>query len=92
MKLKCYIHAKYNDWEKKYAFDVWSRDMSKVEGFGAAVGTGEIDFDPPPHEVLVKGTVAEYRERQTKILGEAEAMRAELEKRINELLCLEYKP
>lgn len=90
MKIKVYIHAEYNEWEKKYAFSAWSIDMSDHRG--PVVGVQEIDFDPPPHEVLVNGTVAKYREMQKEILAEAEAKRLHLERKINELLCIEHKP
>lgn len=91
MKLTCYIHAKYDEYEKKYDFNLWSRDMSAYDSAGAFVGTHEFAFDAPPHKVLVNGTIAQYRKEQKKILAEAEAKRVELERRINELLCIEYK-
>ena len=92
MKLTVYIHAEYNEWEKRHEFKVWSIDMSRTASCGPLVGTHEIDFDPPPNEVLVAGTIKEYRARQKEILAKSEMQRAELEQRINELLCLEYKP
>lgn len=92
MKLKCYVHAKHNEFTKQYDFPVYCADMSKYDSFGPMVGTHEFDFEPPPYDVLVNGTVSTYRAMQKQILAEAEAKRAQLEKRINELLCLEYKP
>jgi hypothetical protein len=92
MKLTCYIHAKYNEYEKKHEFHVLSFDASEYsQSCGPLVGTHEFDFDPPPHDILVKGTIQQYRDEQKRIAGEAEAQCAALEQKINELLCLEYK-
>ena len=92
MKLKVYIHANYDEYEKVYTYKAWSQDMSTSEYCGPLVETLEVDFTPPPHDVLVKGTIAQYREHQKKIMAEAERQRAILEQRINDMLCLEYQP
>lgn len=92
MKIKCYIHACYDHLGKEYRFIVAHCDMSEYASYGPLVGETEIDFDPPPHDVLAAGTIQQYRDEQKKILAEAEAKRAALEQRINELLCIEYKP
>jgi hypothetical protein len=92
MKIPVYVHAQYDDWEKVYRFHAWGSDMSSQPSCGALVHTGEIDFTPPPHEVLVKGTIEMYRAEQKRIAAEAEAARALYEQKINDLLCLEYKP
>lgn len=92
MKITGYIHAEYNEWEKKYVFKVWSMDMSSTPHCGPLVSTCDIEFEAPPHEVLVSGTIEKYREMQKQILAESEKRRSELEQKINELLCIEYRP
>ena len=64
--------------------------MSKV-GYGNVIAEQEIAIEPPPLDVLVNGTVKQYREEQRKILADAEVKRLELERRIGELLCIEDK-
>lgn len=91
MKIKVYIHAQYDEYEKVYRYIPWSQEMSSQSQCGPLVETLEVDFAPPPHEVLVKGTIAGYREEQKRILAEAERNRAILEQRINDLLSIEYK-
>ena len=39
----------------------------------------------------MNGTIAQYREMQKQILAESEKKRADIEQKINELLCIEYK-
>ena len=91
MKLKAYIHAHYDDFDKEYVFQVWSQDMSKSEYGGPLVEVQEIDFTPPPNEVLVNGTIQNYRDAQKKIRADAESQCNMIQQRINDLLCLEHK-
>ena len=91
MKIKAYVHAQYQEWSKEYEFKAWGVDMSDV-GFSPCLAIHEFEFDAPPHDVLVKGTIQQYREQQKAILAKAEAQRALLDQKINELLCIEYKP
>jgi hypothetical protein len=91
MKVQVFIHAKYDVYEKKFVFNPMAFDGTDYD-CGALVGTAEVEFDPPPYDVLVNGTIKQYREEQKKILADAEVRRAAIERRINELLCIEYKP
>lgn len=90
MKVQVFIHANYNEYDKEYHFEPWRSDMTGYAG--SLVETQEIEFTPPPRDVLVNGTIAEYREQQKKIRAEAESKINVLEQRINDLLCIEYKP
>lgn len=92
MKIKVYIHAKYDEWEKKWDFNPWSCDMSASDSFGACVAEVEVDFPEPPHETLVNGQINAWREKQKKIRAEAEKFCNELERQIMEIQCIEYKP
>lgn len=90
--VKVYIHAAYEDWNKKYRMTAWSQDMSSASHCGPLVGTHEFEFDEPPYDVLVNGTIAQYREQQKKVLADAEMKSQEIEALIQELLCIEYRP
>ena len=89
MKLTAYIHAEYDPWAKSYRFQISQVDMSP--NWGPVLATAEVEFDPPPHDVLVNGTIKQYREMQTKILAEAQMKHNEIEKTIQEMLCIECK-
>lgn len=92
MKIKVYIHAPYNEYEKCYDFKAWGMDMSSQAGCGPLVDTQEIEFTPPPRDVLINGTILQYREQQRQIRAQGEKMINEIQRRIDDLLCIEYKP
>ena len=92
MKIKVYIHADYDEYEKVFRFKAWSHDMTGSEYCGPLVMQTEVEFTPPPHEVLINGTVETYRAMQKKVLAEAERERTVIQQRIDDLLCIEYKP
>ena len=91
MKLKGYIHAQYDDYEKEYRFSVWSMNMTSCQGY-VFVDEVELEFTPPPHSALVNGTIEAYRAEQQKIRAEAESKVNMLQRAIDDLLCLEHKP
>ena len=90
MKIKAYINAQYDEYEKEYQFSVFPNDMTSV-GY-TMIEELEIEFNAPPREVLVNGTVANYREMQKTIRAEAESKCNRIQRSIDDLLCLEYKP
>ena len=92
MKLKAYVHAQYCEYEKRYNLQVWGHDMTGTASLGPLVEVVEIDVAMPPNDVLVNGTIEMYRQQQKKVIAEAERVNAELQQRINDLLCIEYKP
>ncbi|MHB1328012.1 MAG: hypothetical protein ACYC2K_07405 [Gemmatimonadales bacterium] len=91
MKIKGFIHAKYDEYEREYHFSVWTQDMTQCQGY-VLVEEVEIEFTPPPHNVLVNGTIEAYKAEQQKIRAEAESKVNRLQQSINDLLCIEYKP
>ena len=92
MKLKVFIHAQYSEYSKKYHFIPWQQDMSTQAHCGPMVGTHEFEFDEPPQEVLLKGTIEAYKQEQKAVMAEAERRHSEIQQRINDMLCIEYKP
>lgn len=90
MKLKAYVHAMYDEHSKKHSFHLLSfkaADSALVFMEGV-----ELDFTPPPHDVLVNGTVAAFRAEKKRIEAEATAKVTQLDRQINEMLCIEHKP
>lgn len=92
MKIKVYIHAQYSEYNKDYTFVPWQHDMSTQAHCGPLVGELEVEFTPPPMEVLITGAIEAYREQQKAVRAEAERMVNEIQHRINDLLCIEHKP
>lgn len=92
MKIKAFIHAKYNEHTKDYDFMTWSGDMSGCNMGYVLIEECEVEFVAPPRDVLVNGTVSEYRDMQKKIRAEAEEKCNRIQRSIDDLLCLEYKP
>ena len=90
MKIYVYIYAQYDEYDKVYNFHAWGYEMSGQD-VGQLVEKREIEFTPPPREVMVNGTIAEYREQQQKIRADAESKVNVLQQRINDLLCIEHK-
>lgn len=90
MKVKGLIHAKYCEIEKKFDFSLFGCDMSEC-GY-LVVEEVEIDFTPPPDGVLTGKTVELWRAKQREVQAVADRQVADLDRRINEMLCLEYKP
>lgn len=90
MKIKGYITANWNQWEKCHEFKVWSCDVSGKEY--TKITTVDVEFDAPPQEVLVAESVAAWKEEQQRIQAEATMKVNRLQQAINDMLCLEHKP
>ena len=90
MKIPVFIFAKYDDYDKRYSFHAWGFDMAGND-VGQLIEKMEVEIDTPPHDVLVQGTISEYREQQKKIMADAYRKRQEIEERIKNMLSIEYK-
>ncbi len=93
MKVKLYVHADYESWNKKWEFKTWQNDMTDTEGFGYCVQVVEIEFDfkEPTHDELVKKHILAMRNVQTKLRAETEVKIQNIEQQIQEMLCIEDK-
>lgn len=91
MKLDLTVHAKWNEWEKKYDYTAWCYEDMSSQGY-TPVQAVSVEFQEPPHEVLVNNTVAIWKREQDRIQAEATAKVNELQRQINEMLCIEHKP
>ena len=89
MKVKAFITAKWDKWEKKYDYDAWPcvpSDSDRV-----LVEEREIEFTPPPADVLQAGTVAAFRAEQARIRADATLRINGLQQQIDEMLAITYK-
>lgn len=87
-EITVYIQAKY----QKYAdtFDYCALDMIMGDDY-ILLETRVLEFDVPPREVLVNGTITAYRKQQQTLRAQAEKDCLALEDTINKLLALENK-
>ena len=89
MKIKCLIHAQYNEYEKNFSY---STHYCNMEEYGyTLLETRELEFDPPSYEKLVNHTIQALRKKQNKIIAEAQKNAQSVQETIDNLLCLEYK-
>ena len=91
VKLPVYVYAQWCDYRKEYRYSAWSIDGLASQGY-VPVQSVEIEFDEPPHETLVNGTVELWKAEQKRIEAEAHNKITQLQRQINEMLCIEYKP
>lgn len=92
MKLKLFIHAKYQEWSKEWEYAAWNSDMSDHGSFGTVVAEVEVEFTPPPVATLVGGQVEAWRKEQERIRAEALHAVSAIQQKIDDIRCLEYKP
>ena len=90
MKIKCYIKALWMDHSQEYIFQIHSFESTEGSSF-ISVEEQELEFTPPPIEVLHSKTVAVYRAEQEKIRAEAEVKRQNIQGQIDRMLALENK-
>jgi hypothetical protein len=91
MKMKITLHAqpsKYEEGGFYYTVNT-HEDMTSV-GY-MALDSVEVEFNVPPHEVMVNGAIAIYRAEQAKLRADAQEKVNGLEEEIQKLLCLENK-
>ncbi len=90
MKVKGYVAAQYQAHLRKFEFQLWP--VKPSGGAFSAIQPVEVEIDEPPEDALISGTVEAWRKEQQRIQAEAEAKCTQLDRQINELLCIEYKP
>lgn len=88
MKADVYIAALYDSHGKDYTYHVFS--YPPHEPF-VNIEKLQVEFTPPPFDVLQSKTVEAYRAEQQKIRAEAQSKVAKLQEAIDSMLCLEYK-
>ena len=90
MKVTLYVGWKQREYESEPQLTVWNTDYVCEEKGYINVSTIEIEVDtqPPSKAEAVIAVVNELRKKQGKLIAESNR----LESRIQELLCIEYKP
>ena len=89
MKVKAYIHAQYNEYEKTFTYSVHYCDMQEY-GY-TLLETRDLEFDQPTFEVLANKTIKALRDKQSRILATAQSESARVEQVIDTLLYIEHK-
>lgn len=89
MKIKGFVHAVYEQYDKKWEYTIYSYDMSHMNGFGVVVAESFVEFEPPETHELVNKTIAAMKSAQKEIRAKAEASAQNIEQQIQELLCIE---
>jgi len=87
MKLKAYVHAEWNDFDKKFLYKVYPCEAA---AFGVFIAEVEIDAPEVDEGELIKGQVKLMRDKQQEIRAEAELKFQQIEESIQKMLCLEY--
>lgn len=84
-----YVFAHYNEYLKKFCLITDGSDIM-ADTWVLVKETG-IEVEMPAHEVLVAAAVKTLRAEKAKILAEAQVKANEVEQKIQEFLCIEYK-
>ena len=90
MEIKAYVHAKWDTYEKKYGFFVWSIEDMRSSGY-IPVGLPHILTIAPNESDMKNATIAAIRDEQQKIRAEAQSKFMQLEESIQSLLAIEHK-
>lgn len=89
MKVKVYIHAQYNQYEKTFSY---SAHYCNMQDYGyTLLETQDLEFTPPSFESLANKTIKALRDQQSKILATAQSESARVEQVIDILLYIEHK-
>lgn len=89
--VKAYVHAQYDNWKKEYKYSVWSvKDMTASNY--TFIQEVDVPFHRVPDSVLRSGTINTYREQQKMLRAHCEAQVQTLQRKIEELQCIEHKP
>ena len=90
MKVTLYVGWKQREYESEPQLTVWNTDYVCEEKGYINVSTIEIEVDtqPPSKAETVIAAVNELRRQHGKMIDESNRM----ESKLQELLCIEYKP
>jgi len=89
MKIKVFIHAQYNEYEKTFSYSAHYCDMEEY-GY-TLLETRELEVKEPSYEALVNRTVKALRKKQEKVLAVAQSEYQRVQNTVDALLCLEHK-
>jgi len=89
MKVKVFIHAQYNEYEKTFTYHSYNCDMCEY-GY-TLIETQEVDVRQPTFEELTNKTIKALRNKQEKIMAAAHKETVSVQRVIDTLLCIEHK-
>ncbi len=89
IKVKVWLHAQYNEYEKTFSYSAHYCDMSDY-GY-TLLETREIEIRQPTFEELTNKTVKSLRKKQEALLASAQKEYNRVQNTIDTLLCLEHK-
>ena len=91
MKLKINIHAKYSNYSKDIQYQPSEAAIDMSDAWGVIVHTMEISFPETSRADIINGTVKILKAEKDHILGAAQSAATDIDRRINEMLAIEYK-
>lgn len=87
--VKAFIHAKWDKWNRKWDYYIFSHDMTEHEY--VLLETRDIEFESPSDLMLKHQLVRVLRGVKKDVQARAQVQLDELDARIQELLALEDK-
>ena len=89
MKVKAYIHAQYNEYEKTFTYSVHYCDMQEY-GY-TLLETRDLEVEQPSFEQLANKTIKALRDKQSRIRATAQAELDRVDRVVDTLLYIEHK-
>lgn len=87
--MKVFFHAQYNEYEKSFSYTCYNCDMSE---FGYTfIESQEIEIRQPSFEDLTNKTVKSLRDKQSRLIAEAQKEAMRVQQTIDTLLYLEHR-
>ena len=90
MKITCNIYALYMSHMNEYVYVCTSSKYGEDSSF-IFIEAKDIEFTPPPNDVITARTVEAFQRELVKIRAEAEVKRQNIQAQIDRLLCIEHK-
>ena len=85
--VKCYIHAQWVPWNKKWEYTCWMADMSS-SGY-ILLETRELEFESPSDQMLKGQLIRILRDKKKEVQAEAQVKLDAIDAEIQNLLALE---
>lgn len=89
IRVKVFIHAQYNEYEKSFTYQAHNMDMSDY-GY-TFLESQEVKIRQPTVEELTNKTVRALREKQKTVLAAAQSEYNRVQATIDTLLAIEHK-
>ncbi len=90
MEIKRLVHAQWNKYSKSFSYDTFAVDMTNYGYIKLEEVT--ISFDSPTDKELRVHAAHALQANKSRVLADAMTQASEIQKEIDELTSLEYKP